>query len=368
MRLFQWLCILTIVLSLSLFASLQASNPLKQEIDPQGDSPSFSLPNTINIVTIDGGGMRGIIALEIVKALNEQMSSGSMHHHALWFGGSSAGAFLASGLAKDLTYDFGVKFFLDEGPKIFQQSWGDKLGSLWKPAYLDTNLNKALQNVMSAETKLRDLKKGLMITAYEIAQGSGHGPGLFTFNSQNPDHGTIPLWEANRASAALPTGFSQWKITDLHGNGKHGLFVDGGMLANNPALEVFNNVVKFYQAKNPRLKSHEIQQHIRLISIGTGLYDEHMAPHPERWLDGLLHWGKELTPMIVRDSTKQVHNYMQTLLGESYIRLNPLLKEDFKLNNATPEKMKKMQEAAWAYLEMGETKQAITQAKKLLLE
>src|SRR5262245_29493544 len=115
------------------------------------------------ILSFDGGGIRGLLTLAMLKKI--QTAVPTLVSQADLFAGTSTGGIIALGLAAGKTVDELIRLYLDNGKKIFDDSWLDDLVDLGKIAgadYDQDNLKKILQKIFGPIT-LEDLPKKVLI-------------------------------------------------------------------------------------------------------------------------------------------------------------------------------------------------------------
>ena len=162
-----------------------------------------------------------------------------------------------------------VNTFMSEGMgKIFHRSWAS---CLWPcgPKYPDKELNKAIQNLVGKDTKLKDVSKPLFITAMNFKHDWPK-----VFDSLSEEDGELNLWEVIRCSVAANTYFPTWCP---YRNGRTDFFTDGGTWANTPSLAGAISVFDKIKTKLPN---------ISVFSVGCGV-----SPDPNRNQKKVDGWG-----------------------------------------------------------------------------
>lgn len=222
--------------------------------------------NTVRILSIDGGGMRGTFS---VQWMQEFVSLWGINPNEIWkyfdvICGTSAGGLQALGYAGGLSPSDVSSFLSSQGPWIFSTSSiipGVRATTLDKVAtmvfggsfYPNTNLNSALTSLFGSLT-LQHLNTNTLITSYDYYTNT---PILYSNRvfpgSSNPDElcSNIGL-----ATAAAPLYFPP-------ANWGGDSYLDGACIKNNPTMlgYMLGNIVK------PTAKRTCI------LSIGSGLGD-----------------------------------------------------------------------------------------------
>jgi len=227
------------------------------------------------ILTLDGGGIRGMIAVEVLAKMEEllrkQTGSGADFVLADYFdyiAGTSTGAIIAAALSLGWSVEKISSFYIDSGEQMF-----DKASFLKKLqySYEDKELKKTLQREFGLRTTLgsKQLKTLLMMVMRNSTTDSpwpiSNNPGAM-FNSPEADGNNLelPLWQLIRASTAAPTFFPPEKVKV----GKNQfVFVDGGItMYNNPSFQTF--LMATLGPYNLGWQSGEDK--LLIVSLGTG--------------------------------------------------------------------------------------------------
>lgn len=195
------------------------------------------------LLAIDGGGIRGVLALEVLARIEAIFAAGRSNYVLAddfdYFAGTSTGGIIAAGLAYGLSTADIMDFYVKSGFKMFEKDW------ILKRIYADYKsepLATELQHVFGVDTTLgSDQLRSLLLLVLRNATTDSPWPisnnPFAKFNSPGADCNLdIPLWQLVRASTAAPTYFPPEAIKV--GETVH-LFVDGGMTVyNNPAFQM----------------------------------------------------------------------------------------------------------------------------------
>lgn len=259
----------------------------------------FATQRPRRMLALDGGGIRGVLALEIVRELERQLreatGGGPGFRLCDWFdyvAGTSTGAIIAAGLACGMSSDELLDFYVSTGPQMFEKRF---LLNRLKSFYKADPLEKKLREVYGKDTDLTpaNLRCLLLVVTRNVTTDSpwpiSSNP-LARYNdpARKDCNLRIPLWQLVRASTAAPIFFPpetlQWDKDDP---AKTFVFVDGGVTPyNNPAFLLFR------MATMPayRLEWKTGEKNMLLVSVGTGAaptVDDDIAS-PEKALPGQL--------------------------------------------------------------------------------
>ena len=100
------------------------------------------------ILALDGGGVKGILTLGMMKALERELRRRSNNPNFVLsdyydlIGGTSTGAIISAGLALGNSVDGLIDMYLDLGPKVFGKQVGD--GGLFRNKFDPKALRAAL--------------------------------------------------------------------------------------------------------------------------------------------------------------------------------------------------------------------------------
>ncbi|MBR0893962.1 patatin-like phospholipase family protein [Bradyrhizobium tropiciagri] len=227
------------------------------------------------ILALDGGGIRGILTLEYLAAIEAQLRKRYNNNDLLLcdyfdlIGGTSTGSIIAAGLACGMTVDALKTLYRGIGTDIFQESFWRR--GLVAPKFNSDALQHALDAQLGADTVLGGdrIRTGLMIMTKRLDTGSPwplHNNPDAVFAKQD---GALRLTEVVRASTAAPTYFKPQEITisSRDGSKVSGAFVDGGVSPfNDPALQL----LMLAALHGHGFRWHTGKDRLLLISAGTG--------------------------------------------------------------------------------------------------
>lgn len=276
------------------------------------------------ILSIDGGGFRGLFAAELLRRIEERWQPDWTSRFGL-FSGTSSGAILAAGLAAGVPAASIVDFYGRYGPAVFRRrlrSWpSGLLASRHDAGVLRAHLGEVLPDM-----DLAQLPVPLLIPVADIASGRPsvlRSAGLGTRGSPASVH---DLRDAVLASCAPPTWFDPW--TPRGG----APLADGGLWANNPALAAYAEA---------RLRFRFPSESLRIVSIGTGRSRHYYGAAPGRRFGRLrgrwMGWGlatgwrrERLVEFSLATQSTATHETLCHLLGEDPAKPRRILRLDFE--------------------------------------
>jgi predicted acylesterase/phospholipase RssA len=245
-------------------------------------------PGAKKILACDGGGIRGLLSVEILARIEAQLRAQRgqpglvLADYFDFVCGTSTGAIIAACISAGMSMDRIREFYVGSGEQMF-----DKASILKRLRYsyndeplaakLRTELNRALgepDGAPPATLGNANLRTLLMMVLRNHTTDSPwpvcNNP-LARYNqSDRPDCNLdLPLWQLVRASTAAPTFFPPEVVTFAEGtpNEYPFVFVDGGVTTyNNPAFLAFQMATAApYQINWPTGADR-----LLIVSVGTG--------------------------------------------------------------------------------------------------
>lgn len=303
----------------------------------------------IRILSIDGGGIRGIIPALILKDLESRLKPG--RHLTDCFDimtGTSTGGIIVillntpnqNGKPK-YNANHIIELYEKLGTEVFKNSiWQNiKTGAGWWGAkYSENNLESLLQEYLG-NAELKGTLSNVSIPAYEIEKDQ-----TFFFQTykakQVPIHNYL-LKDVARATSAAPGYFKPAQIRNTKKDTDH-IFIDGGLSVNNPTLSAAVYAAEIFGTETPFF----------IVSLGTGTNYGAKSKYIAREKvenSGFLGWAKKIIPTImyavnaVTDyEMRYVFNYNNK--HTDYYRFQPIIEaEHSDLDNISPENIKELE-------------------------
>ncbi|XP_055595813.1 calcium-independent phospholipase A2-gamma-like [Uranotaenia lowii] len=320
----------------------------------------------LRILSLDGGGVRGIIIMELLRRL-EKLTGKKIFDLFDMVCGVSTGAILVCALAgeKELTMDEGIRRYKNISVEMFHKpSTLDKITGASRlvstHAYYDAELWETLLKRYISHARIIDTSKSThcpkvccvstticdkYIDAHVFRNYA------FPLNVQSVYQGShnARLWEVVRASSAAPAYFGDFQLEGQ-------LHQDGGVLYNNPTT------VAIHEAKclwpNERIQC--------VVSFGTG------RTRNREWFDGQKIVSRKVLDQVALSSswktkflrildsatdTEATHTILSDLLPPGrYFRFNPYLTEFLSMVEVRPEKIAQLEQDTAEYFKRNEDK------------
>jgi uncharacterized protein len=279
------------------------------------------------VLSIDGGGIRGIIPAMVLTEIETRTGKATSELFDL-VAGTSTGGILALGLTKprqdgapEYSAERLIELYETEGEKIFDRPVWHRLHSGWGlgeekyPAEgIEEVAKRYFKNVYLAEALTE-----VLVTAYEIEH---RGPWFFKrrhARDDNSEGDDFLMRDVARATSAAPTYFEPIQLTW----GPHGkrAFIDGGVHSNNPAMCAYVEARKIYPEESDFL----------VVSLGTGEQTREM-PYEEVKGWGLALWAQPILNVVFDGVSDTVDYQLKELLSTEegdarrYYRFQTVLK------------------------------------------
>lgn len=306
------------------------------------------------ILSVDGGGIRGIIPSLMLAAIEDQTGRPICESFDL-ISGTSTGGIIALGLTKpaadsntpDKSAADVVRLYEEEGSTIFPRSFltGLHISAVRGPKYdahgIDTTLEKYF-----GETRLKDALKPILVPSYDIEKQT---PIFFKSARATSDPAyDFAMRDVARATSAAPTYFSPEKIPLADPLDYYAL-IDGGVVAGNPALCAYAEAVRMVREAGGDTGA------IAVVSLGTGeLKRAYNYESACNW--GQLEWAQPVIDIVLQGSNATVDYQLQQLLHvdgaqPSYFRFQlELTADSVAMDDASDAHLKHLMDLTHDYL------------------
>lgn len=333
-----WSCILWMGCMPALSASLESSkSQLPLKIHSKNGVPINTKKRLVKILSIDGGGVRGVIPAIVLENLESRLPKGHrLAEHFDIIAGTSAGGIIALLLAtpdQEGKPKYTASFIADASLNFLKaafarstwqtvKSMGGWMGAKYDPTNLKENLALYFQH-----TRLKQAVTDVIVPAYEIEEDK-----TFFFKSNKAKEkldDDCYLKDLAYATAAAPTYFPPARLSD--GVGKIYTLIDGGVSANNPALAAAVHARAVY---GPDID-------VFVVSIGTGTTygsAKKKVTYESVKTSGLLGWASSIVPLLMHTADAIVDCEMYYVLNFNkphyYFRMQTTLEpENADLDN-----------------------------------
>lgn len=271
------------------------------------------MEDRFNILSLSGGGVRGIYTSQVIFELETRFST-QMHKHVDLFCGTSIGGILAIGLAAEIPANELLGKLKKHRKLIFPEQknycyipFSGKIAGFIKNLFLPQFDPKALKRVLVkifGTKKIKDLKHNILVPSIDYTTGtlrSFKTPHSSNFY-QDQNHSLVDVC---LATAAAPTYFPNHEI----GSNR---YVDAGIVINNPMLMGLIEAQSVF--KIPLNKIH-------ILSIGN-MGQKKAANHSNSINKGLLGWrlGKGIIDLSMSVNETLSYNMTRLLLSDEQVK------------------------------------------------
>ena len=223
---------------------------------------------TFKILSIDGGGIKGLYSASILASL-ELKTGKNITDHFDMICGTSTGGLIAIGLANGMSAKSLVDLYLTKGSLIFPTSnnrfvrnFQNSYKSLKQIFFSNKHSVKPLKRILEdlfGDKTMNDAANLLCIPSFNLTNGQ---PKVFKKSGSQTEHfvdNTIKLVDIALATSAAPSYYP------IHEHNNF-LYTDGGVWANNPSLCGLLETIDYYVGEGKEFDDFSI---LSISSITT---------------------------------------------------------------------------------------------------
>ena len=286
------------------------------------------------ILSIDGGGIRGLIPATILTYLEACLQKNSGNKDArladyfdLIAGTSTGGILTALYLTPDensrprFSAEDALNFYKTHGNSIFHTSLWQRvkgLNGLLGSRYSAGLFEKLLYDIFG-NTRLSQLLRPCVIPSFDIKNNRA----VF-FNQRDPSHSSKPDFFVRQIVRATTAAPSYFPVADIASRDEMTYsLIDGGVFANNPAASAY---IEAHKMNNAPLSPDEMI----ILSLGTGTSLQDYNMHVLKRGGGISQWIFPLFNILLNSNSEIIHHQMQVLFKERQVSENYLrIQTDF---------------------------------------
>lgn len=223
---------------------------------------------TFKILSIDGGGIKGLYSSSILASL-ELKTGKSITDHFDMICGTSTGGLIAIGLANGMSAQSLVDLYINQGSKIFPtsdnyfiRSFQNSMKTIKQLFFSNKHSVRPLKRILEGlfgDKTMNDADNLLCIPSFNLTNGQ---PKVFKKSGSHTEHfvdSTIKLVDIALATSAAPSYFP------IHEHNNF-LYTDGGVWANNPTLCGLLEAIDYYVGEGKEFDDFSI---LSISSITT---------------------------------------------------------------------------------------------------
>ncbi|WP_226648564.1 patatin-like phospholipase family protein [Microbulbifer variabilis] len=217
--------------------------------------------DTLKILIIDGGGIRGLIPLYVINYIENRLNKPISEVFDI-YSGVSTGAIIASGInipekyipadyaGHDSATEYLIQLYKEESDYLFSSPWYHDLLSGWglfSPSFLGERLHRVLETHYTKSLTFTDLNNFVIIPALDIHSGRIH-----LFQNRGDAVRQLPtnsLYQLVAAAVSAETVFPPVAFRAAERSREHSYFADAAMAMNNPTSLVLLNILEKFPNK-----------------------------------------------------------------------------------------------------------------------
>ena len=255
------------------------------------------------ILSIDGGGIKGVFPASFLAALEEDLPAPISTYFDL-IAGTSTGGIIALGFGLGLTAKQLLDFYVSKGPAIFPSSSTSGWLRHWvAPKYSQEPLRIALNKAIGGKL-LGDSRHRLLVPSLNAATGE-----IYIYKTRH--HEKLKTdWKVSAVEVALATSAAP-SYFPVHSSINSIPFIDGGIWANNPTGLAAVEAVTLL-AQRP--------EDVRILSLGCTYCPVDLRPR----FEGKLGWAKKALEAAMSGQAGGSMGTACMIVGHpNVIRINP---------------------------------------------
>jgi patatin-like phospholipase/acyl hydrolase len=290
-------------------------SPLEESQNTLPKAKAIDEGKVVRILCVDGGGVKGLLALQVIKELEESTGKPACELFDLMVGTSTGGIIVSTlavpnteGKPKWSANDV-IQMYDETIVTAFTNSLTHQiltcngiLGAKIESSYLDR-----LLRAQYGQVQMSQLLTGVSIPCFSITRNL---PALFNSRDLPGGRGhNFRLADVLGGITAAPVFYRPMRISDVTNNNEE-LIADAGIYANNPVLFALNIATQMFPGR-----------HIVIVSLGTGIkpgFDGNLDDL--RW--GMLNWAKAIVPIATQGQSTSAD---WTLRIQSGAPLSPVM-------------------------------------------
>jgi patatin-like phospholipase/acyl hydrolase len=297
------------------------------------------MKKTIKVLSIDGGGTRGLLPATMLHQL-EQETGQSVTDIFDVIVGSATGGIITSAIAAGMSMEDIMDIYLKQAKFIlpsnfFRRIWNPL--NLFAPRYPNKNLKALLEEKFGSKT-LKDVREeygtdtiflaGTLNLSPELKADEWPSFKIEVYNSILAEYENERVVDVALRTSAAPINLPLYQH-----------YSEAGVYANDPAMIALSFCMNHQQAKeagasyleNNRLGLGARHDEIKFLSVGCGTDGRSFVPLKKirkgNW--GMLKWFGALISLIIDDDMAANQYYLRQFLDEDhYYRLNAYYKAE----------------------------------------
>jgi patatin-like phospholipase/acyl hydrolase len=293
------------------------------------------------ILSIDGGGLRGVVPLTILKTI-EAKTGKRIHELFNFIAGTSTGGLITSAISVKnpltpteplYTLDDVMNVYIHRGHEIFPER--TKIGNilhgaedLFKPKFSDAGIKSVFTDVLK-NYKMLDCLNDIMICCYDL---NNNLPLFFKSRAAkiNAAQNAL-LYDVCRATSAGPSYLPSYEFVypnDAEDPKRN--CIDGGVYVNNPSMAALVEFSKHHYDYLPSIPADtDIDyNNVFVLSLGTGSYTGKVND-ADTMNKGEIYWAQQISEIMMRGVNRATDYEMCEMMStNNYLRLTIAIDND----------------------------------------
>jgi len=290
---------------------------------------------TFRILCIDGGGLRGVVPLTVLKKV-EELTGKRIHESFDLIAGTSTGGLISCAVSVKnpdkpnqplYTLNDVMDVYLKRGGEIFPQrnkfqNLIHKGKDLFEPRFKADGLDKVLKDLVK-DMRMNDCLTNIMVCAYDL---NNNIPLFFKSRDArvNPEQ-NAKLLDICRATSAGPTYLPSFKMNYPNNDeDPQRNCIDGGVFVNNPSMASLAEFSKNFKKYLPEAVNENYIDYnkVFVLSIGTGSYTAKVSESDTEH-KGALYWATRISDIMMRGVNRTTdYEMIQMMVEGNYLRLS----------------------------------------------
>ncbi|MDR1361845.1 MAG: patatin-like phospholipase family protein [Holosporaceae bacterium] len=272
------------------------------------------------VLSLDGGGTRGLIEAIILREIVRQLPDFKPDLVVGTSVGALVGTAFALGKINEFVEDFGPiaeQMFTRNWSWWNPLNWFRSTRGISGPLYQSEPKQRAIEDFLGAGKSEGDFSYETLGTRLMFPLYSARN-GRVAYYRNYDESGAYGLVDALMSTTAAPSYFNPHTFRGLDKNLYEG--IDGGVFANNPSKLAHDEMKVISQRER---ESSGNRTKIVMLSMGTGRA-EHGSEVGYYNNRGMLFWAQKM-PNIFMDSASQHSHVIASHGGQDYYRVDPVL-------------------------------------------
>jgi predicted patatin/cPLA2 family phospholipase len=280
--------------------------------------------NIFKIVSIDGGGLRGLFPAMILAEIEKRCNCYLADVFDM-FAGVSTGGILTAGCtvperigSLKPKYSLGdvLEVYLDSSRTIFSDT--NIANLIFSQKYSNQNLYNLTQNLIG-DLRLSETLRSIIIPAVNC-DGPLRTDYFKNYDARRNLEKDLYVKDVIMATTAAPVYFKPYKINGF------GCYLDGSLTTQSPAKAAYEEAL---------YRFNKTKEEIYILSLGTGLQSAMLFDENFGVSKSFLHWTFNIPFYIIIGQMHNTDQYLRTQLNHNYKRMQVYYEHFIEMDDKT---------------------------------